>query len=303
MVHIQNRMDWSSVNFDWNHTRAFLVSAEEGSLSAAARALGTTQPTLSRQVAALEEELGVTLFERVGKGIMLTTAGAQLLEYAKQMGEAASLFSLASSGQSQSLEGTVCISASEIDAMLRLPDIVKTMQRLEPGIQIEIVATNEPSDLKRREADIAIRSFRPTQGDLIAKKLGEERIWFFGSRHYLSQFEGMQPNEVFPRLKIIDFEQSERLIEAVKGSGWLIDKSNISVVTASHMVHWQLVKEGVGISLFPQEIALKEKDLQIAMKELGPPMTLPLWLICHRELRTNPRVRRVFDILAENLLP
>lgn len=303
MAHIRIRMDWSSVNFDWNQVRAFLITAEEGSLSAAARALGTTQPTLSRQVAALEEELGLTLFERVGKGIILTAAGTQLLEYAKQMGAAAGLFSLASSGQSQSLEGTVCISASEIDAMLRLPDIVKTIQRLEPCIQIEIVATNEPSDLKRREADIAIRSFRPTQGDLIAKKLGEERIWFFGSTDYLSQFEGMPPAEIFPRLKIIGFEQSERLIEAVKDSGWQIDKSNISIITASHLVHWQLVKEGMGLSLFPEEIAHKEKDLQIAIAELGPPMTLPLWLICHRELRTNPRVRRVFDILAENLFP
>src|SRR3954452_10646954 len=104
-------MDWRSVRFDWNRARAFLVTAEEGSLSAAARALGMTQPTLGRQVTALEEELGVLLFERVGRGLTLTTGGMDLLEHVRTMGEAANHVSLAASGQSQSIEGTICITA------------------------------------------------------------------------------------------------------------------------------------------------------------------------------------------------
>ena len=90
-------MDWRSVRFDWNRARAFLVTAEEGSLSAAARALGMSQPTLGRQVTALEEELGVLLFERVGRGLTLTTGGTDLLDHVRTMGDAANHVTLAAS--------------------------------------------------------------------------------------------------------------------------------------------------------------------------------------------------------------
>jgi DNA-binding transcriptional LysR family regulator len=96
-------MDWRSVQFDWNLARAFLVTAEEGSLSAAARELGLTQPTLSRQVAGLEEELGVTLFERVGRGLELTPSGAELLEQVRAMGDAAGNLKLTAVGQSTTI--------------------------------------------------------------------------------------------------------------------------------------------------------------------------------------------------------
>jgi DNA-binding transcriptional LysR family regulator len=143
------RINWKSINFDWNRTRAFLVTAEEGTLSAAAKALGMTQPTLSRQVAALEAEMGVTLFERVGQRLVLTDSGVKLLEHARSMGNAALQFSLSATGQSQQLVGSVVISAGELDAAFRLPKIIAKLRRQEPGIDIEVVVTNEPSDLKR----------------------------------------------------------------------------------------------------------------------------------------------------------
>ena len=130
-------MDWRSVKFDWNRARAFLVTAEEGSLSAAARAVGMTQPTLGRQVAALEDELGVALFERVGKGIELTPSGLELLEYVRAMGEAANNVSLAASGKSDSLEGNICISATEAVAAFVLPPIIHKLRQSAPGIDIE----------------------------------------------------------------------------------------------------------------------------------------------------------------------
>ena len=102
-------MNWQTVSFDWNQARAFLVTAEEGSLSAAARALGLTQPTLGRQVAALEQELDVTLFERVGRSLSLTQSGLELLDHVRAMGDAAGQISLTASGQSQTIEGHVCI--------------------------------------------------------------------------------------------------------------------------------------------------------------------------------------------------
>ena len=106
-------MDWRKFAFDWNRARAFLVTAEEGSFSAAARALGQSQPTLGRQVSALEEELGVALFERVGHGLVLTETGLELVEQVRQMSEAAARFSLIAAGQSQSVDGLVRVAASQ----------------------------------------------------------------------------------------------------------------------------------------------------------------------------------------------
>ena len=101
-------MDWRGIKFDWNRARAFLVTAEDGSLSAAARALGMAQPTLGRQVDALAEELGVVLFERVGRGLSLTPSGLERLDNARVVGEAANGMSLAAAGQSQSIARRCC---------------------------------------------------------------------------------------------------------------------------------------------------------------------------------------------------
>ena len=124
------RMDWRSVNFDWNRARAFLVTAEEGSLSAAAKALGMTQPTLGRQVTALEQELGVVLFERAGRGLILTPNGLNLLEHVRSMGEAAGRVSLAASGQAETIEGSISITASELTSVFLLPPIVERLREV-----------------------------------------------------------------------------------------------------------------------------------------------------------------------------
>ena len=134
-------MDWRSVTFDWNRARAFLVTAEEGSLSSAARALGMAQPTLGRQVTALEQELGVALFERVGRGLALTPSGLELVEHVRAMGDAARRVSLTASGRSQSIEGTICITATEVYAAFVLPPIAEKLRRSAPGITVEIVAS------------------------------------------------------------------------------------------------------------------------------------------------------------------
>ncbi|MEO1276348.1 MAG: LysR family transcriptional regulator, partial [Pseudomonadota bacterium] len=107
-------MNWQRVAFDWNQAKAFLATAETGSLSAAARALGLSQPTLSRQVAALEADLGVALFERIGRSLSLTGPGLELVEHVRAMGEAAGRVSLVAAGRSDAIEGRVSISASDV---------------------------------------------------------------------------------------------------------------------------------------------------------------------------------------------
>ncbi|MEL6416189.1 MAG: LysR family transcriptional regulator, partial [Pseudomonadota bacterium] len=175
-------MNWQAISFDWNQVRAFLATAEEGSLSAAARALGQTQPTLSRQVAALEEELGVTLFERAGRAMALTSAGADLLDHVRVMADAANRISLSASGQSQTIAGKVVITATGNMATRQLPPIIKKIHAVAPELEIDILPSNEVQDLTRREADISIRHARPEQPDLIAKLLMETKAHLYASR-------------------------------------------------------------------------------------------------------------------------
>ncbi|WP_111977175.1 LysR family transcriptional regulator [Algibacillus agarilyticus] len=294
-------MTWKSVIFDWNHIRAFLVTAEEGTLSAAAKALGLTQPTLSRQVYALEQELKLTLFERVGQRLVLTNSGLALLAHARKMGDAALDFSLAATGKAQQIEGTVVISASELTAAYMLPPIVAKLRQTEPGINIEVVVTNEPSDLKRREADIAIRNFHPKQNDLIAKKIGEETIWLYGTQDYLAKQPAITDLSQLDQIQIIGFDQSNAVTDILNKQGWQLSKKNFALTTSFQLLQLALCKEGQGLIFFPQEIAHKEPLLVKAFSHMGPIMQLPVWLVCHQELRTSLRIRRVFDFLATEL--
>lgn len=293
-------MDWRSIEFDWNRARAFLVTAEEGSLSAAARALNMTQPTLGRQVTALEKELGVALFERRGRGLELTPSGLELVEHVRVMGDAASRLSLSASGQSTSLEGNVCITATDVTAAFVLPAIIEKLRRMEPGIRVELIASNSSSDLKRREADIAVRAYRPTQPDLIAKKVGDVPASLYAAPAYLERIGNPTSPEGFSDADFIGFDRSEILINALAPLGFALTQRNFPVVTENHLVHWELVKAAVGIGVMPDELGDAEPSVRKALDELEPLMS-ELWLVAHREVRTSRRIRTVFDFLAAEL--
>jgi len=145
-------MEWKKSGFNWNYARAFLVVAEEGSFSAAARALALAQPTLGRQVTALEEELGIALFERVGHNLVLTATGQDLVEHVRAMSEAATRFALTATGQAQTVDGIVRIAASEAVGAYLLPPIIDELRSKHPGIQLELVVSKgwEPEGILKR---------------------------------------------------------------------------------------------------------------------------------------------------------
>lgn len=293
-------MDWRSVNFDWNRARAFLVTAEEGSLSAAASALGCSQPTLSRQVAALEEELSVALFERVGRGVELTPSGLELLDCVRVMGNSATRLSLIASGRSESLEGSVCISATDYMAAYILPQVISKLRKLEPKITIEIIASNESSDIKRREADIALRSYRPTQLDLIAKKLSNDEFYLYATPGYLESVRNPSSIEDFNSADYIGIPDTQEILQALNGRGLQLSAENFPITTGNHVVYWQLVKQGAGIGFMYGKVGDDEPSVKKVLPELGA-FSSELWLVTHRELRTNRRIRRVFDYLDSEL--
>ena len=293
-------MDWRSVKFDWNRARAFLVTAEEGSLSAAARALGMAQPTLGRQVDALEEELGVILFERAGRGLTLTPSGVDLLEHVRAMGDAANRVALAAAGQSQSIEGTVCIAASEIYAAVVLPPIIAKLRLAEPGLHIEIVASAKASDLKRREADIAIRNFQPTEPDLVAKKIGDIPARLYATPGYLERIGNPKLPYDLHRADFISIDRSGGFLTGLNRLGLSLTERNFPIVVENYLVMWELVKHGLGIGILDGNIGDAEPLVRRALPDFDP-FTFPIWLVAHREVNTSRRVRVVFDLLAKEL--
>lgn len=293
-------MEWKSTKFDWNRARAFLIAAEEGSLSAAARAMGVAQPTLGRQVEALEAELGLTLFERDGRGIQLTPSGMELLEHAREMNAAANRFSLCAYGQSQALAGKVCIAAAETHAAVVLPPIIAKLRQLEPGIEIEIVVSNHASDLQRREADIAIRNFRPSEPDLYAKKVRDMHTQLYASPVYLERIGHPKTVLDLSNADFISLDHANMVMQGLNAVGFNLTEKNFPVLTQSYLVMWELVKHGVGIGVLDAAIGDLDPQVQRVLPDFKP-LKFPVWLVAHRELKTSRRIRRVFDFLAEEL--
>ena len=291
-------MDYKTLNFDWNKARAFLVTAEKGSYSAAAVALNLTQSTLGRQVQALEEELGVVLFERVGKGIQITPIGVDLVEHVKAMADGATKLSLAAMGQSEELEGSVTITGSEANSAFLLPPVIKKIRNLAPGIKIEIVAKNESADLRKREADIAVRHFQPKQPDLIMKQVSDSLGNFYATKDFIKKYGPFRTKKDLSKANFVSMGDLTPFIDGMKSFGIELTEKNFPLVTESHFVHWNLVKEGLAVGVMPHSIGDKDKSVERVLKTFEG-ISFPTWIVSHRELRTNRRIRFVFDQLVE----
>ena len=293
-------MKWKSISYDWNQVRAFLATVEEGSFSKAALALGLTQPTLGRQVSGLEASLEVTLFERVGRKLSLTQTGLELFDHVKAMGDNAAKISLVAAGQVQSVEGMVTISATDLFSLYHMPDIIKGLQKVAPGIDIRLVVSNSLSDLQRREADIAIRYVQPQQSELIAKKVNEMTVHLYAAQSYIDKHGMPKDKNDLAEADIVGFENAEELIIFLNENGFPFTINSIKHSATSGIVCWEMVKQGLGIGLMSNDIGLHTPEVIKVLPDLEI-IKVPVWLVTHRELKTNRRIRLVFDYLAENL--
>ncbi|MGH1482335.1 MAG: LysR family transcriptional regulator [Geminicoccales bacterium] len=293
-------MNWQLVSFDWNQARAFLATVEEGSLSAAARALGLTQPTLGRQVASLEKALGVVLFERIGRSIELTPSGRELLDHVRSMRDAANRLSLTASGQSQTIAGNVRITASDIFSVYVLPPILMHLRDLAPQLTIEVVAANDIRDLQRREADVAIRHIRPDQPDLIAQLLHEAKAYFYASTSYLDRYGRPTSFQKLLRHDFISFGDTDRMMNYLHEFGLAVTKENFRLGSENGIVAWELVRQGFGIAPMSENVGTKTIGVERVLPDMDP-IIFPIWLTTHRELHSSRRIRLVFDTLAAHL--
>ncbi|MEM6276561.1 MAG: LysR family transcriptional regulator [Pseudomonadota bacterium] len=293
-------MKWQSFEFDWNHARAFLATAEEGSLSAAARALGQTQPTLGRQVSALEEELGIVLFERVGRGLALTPAGESLRSHIAEMREAAERVSLTAAGLSDDVSGRVAITASDIYSVFLLPTMLKGLRLSAPKLRIDIVAANDLRDIQRREADIAIRHVRPEEPDLFARKIADGQGFFYGSSEYLDREGRPQSVEDLKRHRLIAFGEPKQSIDYLDNLGVALTEDQFEITSENGLVCWEFAQRGYGLFIMDDLIARATPGMERVLPE-APSIRFPVWLTTHRELQTSRKIRLVFDHLATEL--
>ena len=290
-------MDDPSLSFDWNRVRALWVTAEEGSYSAAALALGTTQPTIGRQIAALEAELDATLVERAGRGIALTPAGLDLVEHARAMGQAARKLALVASSHSEALEGVVTVTAGDSTAVHLLPPIIAEVHRLYPGILLNVVASNETADLRQREADIAIRNYRTEDEELIATKLPDGRGRIYANREYLESVGNPKAGDDLSELTFVGFDDREQFAAALAEFGVDLEPSQILVASENHSLQWELVCRGFGLGVMLERVGDAEPRVARALPGMEP-LPVPMWLTTHRAVRTSRRVRAVFDVIA-----
>lgn len=287
---------------DWSLVHAFLAVAETGSLSGAARILNASQPTVGRQIKAMEEQLGADLFHRHPRGFDLTDTGAALMGPARAMQDAVRQMELTAAGQQARLAGTVRITASMTMSIKSLPAIIATIRVAEPDIAIELVPSDDSQNLLWREADIAVRMFRPTQLDLITQHIGDIELGLFAAKSYVAR-RGLPstPAEIMDH-DVVGYDRNSAIVDGFRAAGFDIDRNWFKVRCDDNETYWQLVRAGSGIGFAQAHMGRRDPDM-VEVKLPFPLPVLPIWLTAHQAMRQTPRIRRVWDLLAAGLRP
>lgn len=288
-------------NFDWNLVRTLLATLEQGSLLGAARVLRLSQPTAGRHIAELERQLGVLLFERTGRGLAPTSTALLIANAARSMEQGAQDLARALRGEQAREQGTVRISVSVAVATGLMPAVLARMRQALPDVQVELVASNAVSNLLRREADIAVRMVRPRQGTLIARKIADVRIGAFASVGYLARRGTPRKIADLMRHDLIAGDTDDTIPQGFKAMGYPVGPEAFVLRCDDMMVQWQSVVAGVGIGFAAEYMAHGNTEVAQVLSGVLKVPSLPMWLVVHREIRTSPRMRSVYDFLAAEL--
>ena len=287
-------------DFNWALVKSFVAVLDAGSLMGAARQLKAQQPTLSRHIAELEAQLGVPLFERTGRGVMPTVAALAIADAARHMEEGAGTLLQTLARRSEATTGTVRITTSEVAASYLLPPVLAALQQSEPGIAIELVASNELSNLLRREADIAVRMVRPVQESLVARKLAEIPIVACAHKRYLRRAGTPRKPEdlLHEHHRLIGYDKDSAIVRGFAQFGLTVTREQFALRTDDQLAYGRLIAAGAGIG-FAADYNLRHWRGVVPLLPMLKIAPLPCWLAVHREIRGSAVVRRVFDFLAE----
>lgn len=279
----------------WDDVRFFLAIHRAGSLSAAARPLGVTQPTCGRRLAALESALGMRLFDRTPDGLRITADGEALLEAAACMEQGAEDFAIRATAREGDREGLVRIATTELFACSFLVGALRRTRELHPGIRIELVLSNAETDLMRREADVAVRfgpeGSRPKPPALVARRIGDEPFRLYGAEAYLRRRGAPADAADLSGHDVVVYagrHPAARWCEAT------FARANPVLVAPSMQVTGAAIAAGLGLGVLPVRAARLH-----AVVPVSPVVARGTgWWIVHPELRHVPRIQVVIDALS-----
>lgn len=291
----------SADQLDWALLSAVRAVAEHGSLSAAARAIGSSQPTLGRQIHTAEAALGCTLFERHPRGLVPSEACTALLPQLHTMAEAAARLQLAASGFRAGVEGTVRITASTTVALHQLPRALARMRLDEPRIRYDVVPSDSVESLLFGKADIAIRMFRPTTPDMVVRFLGEIKLGLFAHETYLARRGAPKTAADMLAHDLVGYDSDTRIIDFMTSVGLPVTRAHFVARSDSDVHYMALIGAGLGIGAMQLRLGQQTPGLVQILPDTPLPV-LPAHLVAQADLLRNPRVRAAWDMLARYLL-
>lgn len=284
----------------WELYRSFLAVLREGSLSAAGRVLGLTQPTIGRHVEELERALGAALFTRSPQGLTATETALELSPHAEVMESAAAALLRVASGPAGEVQGSVRVTASEVVGVEVLPPILAAFRRDHPKVAVELSLSNETEDLLRRDADIAVRMVRPTQGALVARHLGVIALGLHAHRRYLDAYGAPATWDDLASHSLIGFDTETAAIRALRAQGRYFGREHFAFRADSDVAQLAAIRAGIGIGICQVGVARRDADLvHLLPGTLG--FDLDTWLVMHPDLKSSRRVRLLYDHLAQGL--
>ena len=284
----------------WDFYRTFLAVLEHGSLSAAARELGLTQPTVGRHILALEQSVGAELFTRSQQGLLPTDAAVVLKPYAETLASTAAALLRAASGSKDKVSGTVRISASEVIGTEVLPPILAGLQARYPDLIVELSASDTVEDLLQREADIAVRMVAPAQEALLARHIGIISLGLFAHRTYIERHGKPETLEELRGHKLIGFDRQTAYIRMMLKRYPMLEGISFNFRSDHSIALHNALRAGIGISFYQIPLASRDPNLAQLLPEIE--VEIDTWIVMHENLKTSPRCRVTFDALVTGLL-
>ncbi|WP_288741060.1 LysR family transcriptional regulator [uncultured Rheinheimera sp.] len=282
-------------HLDWSDIRLFLAVAEQGTLTAAARAVGFTQPTLGRRIQSLEQSLGLKLFQRTTEGFLLTEAGLALLPAAKRMAEEADAAMRQLAGQEVKLTGTLRISSFDWFSHSVLPDCCAEFLQLHPDVSIELLNDSRLFNLARREADLVFRLQAFDEPDIAQRQLLLLDYGLYAAADFdLSLLNTPE------QLKLISMDNYFSYLPDVVWLNNQFPGAKLAFSSNSREAQARLCVAGLGLAVLPVRLAEQMQGLQQLPVASAPP-SRPIWLGYHQDLRHQRRLRAFIDFITQRL--
>jgi DNA-binding transcriptional LysR family regulator len=281
---------------DWNLLRSFIAVHETGTLTEAARRLGTTQPSVGRHLRELESLLGETLFVRLPGRLQPTDRAQALFDAALAMRHAVRDAERLFTGQPEQVAGAVRVTVSEAYGYHVVPQLLMPLLHEQPELEIELAVSNRVDNMLRRDADIAVRFFRPDQDDLIAVHVGNTELGLYAHESYLQRFGEPTGFDVPEDAFVAGFDRETAPIGPFLKTPAPALQVRFRLRTDAMLARQAAVETGCGIGVFLADVAAERPSLRrVLAGQFGQPQQV--WLCAHAELRRSASMRVVWERL------